>query len=226
MYFYLGMYFALSTLGRFVLSAPVPETQHTLDVKDMEVMRSSEFQDAAENALSLITKILSDIPAVHKSLIHTTTLSLDESDLSTLQFLKDSLALPEPSPLQPLSDKFKLDVSLGRIAEGLKLHKTLLKVISELVHFKPKKLNDFLYDLRDSLLHVHKMQHVIKAVNGPEKVSESQLQEDLAPKLKNEYVSQVAAHLALIQLRQFAKDVSRSLQSMIISPVEQETQDS
>lgn len=36
------------------------------------------------------------------------TLSLDESDLSTLQFLKETLDLPEPSPLQPLSDKFKL----------------------------------------------------------------------------------------------------------------------
>lgn len=70
------------------------------------------------------------------------------------------------------------------------------------------------------------MQHLIKAVNGPEKVSESQLREDLAPKLENEYLSQVAAHLALIQLREFAKDVSRSLQSMILSPVEDVTQDS
>lgn len=54
-----------------MLPAPVPETQHTLDTKDMEVMRSSEFQDAAENALSLIMKIISKIPAVHKSLIYT-----------------------------------------------------------------------------------------------------------------------------------------------------------
>ncbi|XP_060746980.1 uncharacterized protein LOC132859978 [Tachysurus vachellii] len=226
MCFFLGMFLALSTLGRFVLLAPLPETQHMLDIKDMEVMRSSEFQDNAENAYSLVTKILIEIPAVHKSLIHTETLSLNESDLSSLQILKNFLGLPEPSPLQPLSDKFTLDVSLGRIVEGLKLHKILLKVISELEHFKVKKPNEILYDLRDAILHIHKMQHLIKAVNGPEKVSESQLQEDLAPKLENEYMSQVATHLALIQLRQFTKDVSRSLHSMIISPAELEGQDS
>lgn len=69
-------------------------------------------------------------------------------------------------------------------------------------------------------------QHFIKAANGPEKVTESQLREDLAPKIENEYISQVAAHLALIQLREFTRDVSRSLQSMIISPVEHEPEDS
>ncbi|XP_053495845.1 uncharacterized protein LOC128616962 [Ictalurus furcatus] len=219
MYFYLGLYLALSTLGRSVLPAPL---------KDMGVMRSPEFQDAAESTLSLITKILGEIPAVHKSLIHTTTLSLDESDLSTLQYLKEFLDLPEPSPLQPLSNKFKLDVSLGQIDEGLKLQETLLKVIGELAHFKFKKPKPegLLYDLRDALLHVHRMQHLIKAVKGDEKVSESRLKEDLEPKLEKEYTSQVAAHLALIRLRHFAKDVSRSLQSMLISPEEQGTQDS
>lgn len=69
------------------------------------------------------------------------------------------------------------------------------------------------------------MQHLIKAPKGPEKVSESQLQTDLAPKLVNEYVSQVAVHLALIQLRQFGRDVSRNLQSMVVSTPEPEAQD-
>lgn len=64
------------------------------------------------------------------------------------------------------------------------------------------------------------MQHLINAPKGAEKVTESQLQTDLAPKLENEYDSQVAAHLALIQLRDFSRDVSRSLQCMIISPPE------
>lgn len=36
------------------------------------------------------------------------SLSLDQSDLSALQYLKETLDLPEPSPLQPLSDKFNL----------------------------------------------------------------------------------------------------------------------
>ncbi|XP_027032648.1 uncharacterized protein LOC113662157 [Tachysurus fulvidraco] len=225
MYVFLGMFLALSTSGRFVLLAPLPETL-TPDIKDMEVMRSPEFQDNAENAYSLVTKILMEIPAVHKSLIHIETLSLNESDLSSLQILKKFLGLPEPSPLQPLSDKFTLEVSLGRIVEGLKLHKILLKVISELEHLKVKKPSELLYDLRDAILHIHKMQHLIKAVNGPEKVTESQLREDLTPKLENEYRSQVATHLALIQLRQFTKDVSRSLHSMIISPAEPEGQES
>ncbi|KAM9462449.1 colony stimulating factor 3 (granulocyte) a [Clarias gariepinus] len=220
MYFYLGAFLALSTLGSFVLPAPVPETQPTLDIKDMEVMRSPEFQDAAESAFSLITKILSEIPAVHKSIIHTPSLSLDQSDLSALQYLKETLDLPEPSPLQPLSDKFNLESSLSHMVEGLKLHKTLLKVIAELPHFQSKKPSELQYDLRDALLHLHKMQHLIKAVKTPEKVSESQLKEDLAQRVKSDYMSQVAAHLTLLQLRGFAKDVSRSLQTLIISEQE------
>ncbi|KAI5619690.1 colony stimulating factor 3 (granulocyte) a [Silurus asotus] len=223
MYAFLGLCLALSAFGGVVLPLPVPQPQHTLD---MEVTRGSDFQDAAEGALSLITKILGEIPAVHKSLIHIMTLSLNESDLSALQFLKESLGLPQPSPLQPISDDLTLETSLGRIAEGLKLHKFLLKVITEQVHFKSKEPSGILYDLRDTVLHVHKMQHLIKASIGPEKVSESQLREDLAPKLEKGYMSQVAAHLTIIQLREFAKDVSRSLQSMIITSVEQEIQDS
>ncbi|TTY54608.1 hypothetical protein Baya_16523 [Bagarius yarrelli] len=226
MYLFFGMFLALSTLRRFALSAPLPELGLTPSSQDMEVMKSSAFQDAAENAHSLISKILIEIPAAHKSLIYTTTLSLEESDLSSLQFLKESLGLPQPSPLQPISDKFKLDLSLGRIVEGLKLHKTLLKVIGELSDSKSDKLKELLYDLRDALLHVHKMQQLIKAANGPDKVTESQLREDLAPKLKNQYLSQVATHLALIQLKQFTQDASRSLQNMIISPLESESQDS
>ncbi|XP_053367790.1 uncharacterized protein LOC128541409 isoform X2 [Clarias gariepinus] len=186
----------------------------------MEVMRSPEFQDAAESAFSLITKILSEIPAVHKSIIHTPSLSLDQSDLSALQYLKETLDLPEPSPLQPLSDKFNLESSLSHMVEGLKLHKTLLKVIAELPHFQSKKPSELQYDLRDALLHLHKMQHLIKAVKTPEKVSESQLKEDLAQRVKSDYMSQVAAHLTLLQLRGFAKDVSRSLQTLIISEQE------
>lgn len=64
------------------------------------------------------------------------------------------------------------------------------------------------------------MQHLIKAVKTPEKVSESQLKEDLAQRVKSDYMSQVAAHLTLLQLRGFAKDVSRSLQTLIISEQE------
>lgn len=70
-----GMYFALSTLGGFVLPAPLPTNHQILNLKDMEVIRSSEFQDATENAFSLITKILDEIPAVHESMISSTVRS-------------------------------------------------------------------------------------------------------------------------------------------------------
>ncbi|KAF5891041.1 granulocyte colony-stimulating factor isoform X2, partial [Clarias magur] len=156
MYFYLGAFLALSAVGRFVLPAPLPETRPTLDIKDMEAVRNPEFQDAAESASSLMAKILAEIPAVHKSLIHTTTLSLNERDLGALQYLKETLDLPEPSPLQPPTDKFNLESSLSHMVEGVKLHKTLLKVIAELPHFRFKKPGELLYDLRDALPHLHK----------------------------------------------------------------------
>lgn len=58
----------------------------------------------------------------------------------------------------PSTQSFQ-DVSLGQIDEGLKLQETLLKVIGELAHFKFKKPKPegLLYDLRDALLHIHRV---------------------------------------------------------------------
>lgn len=70
------------------------------------------------------------------------------------------------------------------------------------------------------------MQLLIKAAKEAEVVTESQLRTDLAPKLENEFNCQVAAHLALIQLKEFSWDVSRRLKSMIFSAPEDEAQDS
>ncbi|KAL7869963.1 hypothetical protein AOLI_G00139510 [Acnodon oligacanthus] len=208
MHLFLGLPLALCALS-LVSPAPIPEPW-----KDMQ---DPEFQEAVESGHSLIRKILDDITKVHKSWIPT-GLSLDKKDSSKLEFLKTHLNLPEAPALKPLSDSFTLGACLNQIAKGLKLHQTLLTVVSKLSPAKSEMVEELLCDISDLLLQVHKMQDLKKLLSNPEPqaVSVSQLQETLAPKLSDEYKSHVAAHLTLLQLRDFSKDVSRTFRSMTV----------
>ncbi|KAI4899436.1 hypothetical protein NFI96_018733, partial [Prochilodus magdalenae] len=188
-------------------------------------MQDPEFQEAVENAHSLISKILLDIPEVHKSWITSESLSLDRNDSTKLQYLKEVLNLPVAPALKPLSVNFTLDACLSQIVEGLRLHQTLLEVVSNLRRTKSASLDGLLYDIRDLLVHIRKMQSLKSMTSSPETqtVQKSQLQEALAPHLSDDYTSQVAAHLALLQLRDFARDVYRSLRSMTLPDPDSQT---
>ncbi|XP_062859129.1 colony stimulating factor 3 (granulocyte) a [Trichomycterus rosablanca] len=161
-----------------------------------------------------MTRILNKIPEVNDWI--SGGLKLEKSDLSELQYLKDILNFSEVPVLEPLSDNFTLETCLNRIVKGLEYHKTLLKVISKLGHFKSEELDGLLYDIRDLLVQIHKMQKLIEAANVSEQLSESQMEADLLLKLDTTYMTKVAAHLALIQLKMFGENVSRTLRSMIV----------
>ncbi|XP_072523920.1 colony stimulating factor 3 (granulocyte) a [Salminus brasiliensis] len=208
MHLFLGLPLTLCVLS-LASSAPVLESRRD--------MQDPKFEDAVENGHSLISKILSNLPAVHKSWIHSESLSLDRNDSGKLQYLKDILNLPTAPALKPLSDDFTLAACLGQIAEGLRLHQTTLTVVNKLALVKSEKVDGLLYDIRDLLTQVQKMQKLTGTTSAPETqaVAENQLQTNLAPRLQDEYTSQVAAHLVLLQLRDFSQDVSRSFRSII-----------
>ncbi|KAL7857436.1 hypothetical protein SRHO_G00163350 [Serrasalmus rhombeus] len=208
MYLFLELSLALCVLS-LVSSAPIQEPW-----KDMQ---DPEFQEAVESGHSLIRKILDDITELHNSWIPK-GLSLDKKDSSKLKFLKTHLNLPEAPAIKPLSDSFTLGACLSQIAKGLKLHQTLLTVVSKLSPAKSEMVDGLLCDIRDLLLQVRKMQDLKNLLSNPEPqtVSESQLQETLAPKLSDEYNKHVAAHLTLLQLRDFSQEVSRTFRSMTV----------
>ncbi|XP_026874437.1 colony stimulating factor 3 (granulocyte) a [Electrophorus electricus] len=200
MYLCLGSYLALCALAASVGCAPIMQ----------------DSQDNAENGHSLITKILNDIPAAHKSWINIASMSLDEVD--KFQYLKEQLNFPAAPRLQLISDNFTLHDCLSRISEGLSLHKALLKVIRKKMTSASAEVNELLFDIRDLALLVQKMRTLAPApaAGAPpvRVISENRLEEDLRPGLSSEYLVKLAAHLTLLQLRQFGQDVSRSFQSM------------
>ncbi|XP_076851116.1 colony stimulating factor 3 (granulocyte) a [Brachyhypopomus gauderio] len=202
MYIYLGSTcLALCILVASVGSAPI--------------MQDSEFQDTVENGHSLITKILDDIPAVHKSWIYAESMSLDEID--KFQYLREQLNIPDVPGLIPISDD--LDACLIQISEVLRLHRALLKVISNKMTSTSTSADDLRYDIRDLLSVVHKMWTLTKRPAGSvwpaQAVSDGKLEAELGPRLSTDYKVQVAAHLVLVQLRQFGQEVQRSLHSLL-----------
>ncbi|XP_036427665.1 colony stimulating factor 3 (granulocyte) a [Colossoma macropomum] len=208
MHLFLGLPLALCALS---LVSPAPIQEPWKDMQD------TEFQEAVESGHSLTRKILDDINKLHKSWVHT-SFSLDEKVSSKLEYLKKILDLPAAPAIKPLSDSFTLSACLSQIAKGLKLHQTLLTVVSKLSHTKSEMVDGLLCDIRDLLLQVRKMQDLKNLPSDQETqaVSESQLQETLAPKISDEHISHVAAHLTLHQLREFGKDVRRTFRSMTV----------
>uniref|UniRef100_A0AAY5EDY4 Uncharacterized protein n=1 Tax=Electrophorus electricus TaxID=8005 RepID=A0AAY5EDY4_ELEEL len=152
-----------------------------------------DSQDNAENGHSLITKILNDIPAAHKSWINIAV---------RLAFLDRSV----PCAVHDC---------LSRISEGLSLHKALLKVIRKKMTSASAEVNELLFDIRDLALLMRTLAPAPAAGAPPVRViSENRLEEDLRPGLSSEYLVKLAAHLTLLQLRQFGQDVSRSFQTV------------
>ncbi|KAL6474866.1 hypothetical protein MHYP_G00159060, partial [Metynnis hypsauchen] len=198
-----GLPLALCALS---LVSPAPIQEPWKDMQD------PEFQEAVESGHSLIKKILDDITKLQKSWIPT--------GLSPkLEFFKTHFDLPKAPAIKPYCyETFTLGVCLNQIAEGLKLHQTLLTVVSKLSPVKSEMVNELQCDINDLLLQVRKMQDLKNLLSNPEHqaVLESQLQETLAPKLSNEYKKHVAAHLTLVQLRDFSEDVSRTFRNMTV----------
>ncbi|KAK7134424.1 hypothetical protein R3I93_017743 [Phoxinus phoxinus] len=190
----------LFTLVGIVGSAPVSQK---LDIMDKETI---------EQAHSLISKILEDIPTVHTAWINSKSLTLgDNSNRLHLQFLKTRM-IPSAPVLQNISSNFSLETCFAHIVKGLQLHLNLLKEISKSTMLNQTvKVTELQVEIRDLLFLIKKLQ---EQAGFDQSQQASDKHHDLAKHLTTEYITQVAAHLTLQQLQDFSSDVLRSILSM------------
>ncbi|KAG1925339.1 colony stimulating factor 3 (granulocyte) a [Pimephales promelas] len=189
----------LFTLVGIVGSAPVSQK---LDIMDKETI---------EQAHSLISKILKDIPTVHTAWINSKSLTLgNNSTRLQLQFLKTQM-IPSAPVLQNISSNFSLETCFAHIVKGLQLHLNLLKEISNSTMLN-QTVNELPTEIRDLLLLIKKLQ---KQAGFDQSKQASDKHHDLTKHLTSEYMTEVAAHLILQQLQDFSSDVLRSILSLI-----------
>uniref|UniRef100_A0A8C1H847 Colony stimulating factor 3 (granulocyte) a n=2 Tax=Cyprinus carpio TaxID=7962 RepID=A0A8C1H847_CYPCA len=202
----------LVTLVGIVASAPISDK---LDIMN---------KDTIEQAHSLINKILQDIPTTHAAWIKSKSLTLGDSKARLeLEFLKKDMYIPSAPVLQLISNNFSMETCLANITKGLQLHLNLLKEISNATTLaQTDQVKDLQAEIYELLLLIEELQN--QAGFDPSKQAsdeESQTPEhDLAKRLTNEYLTQVAAHLTLQQLQDFSCDILRSIHSMTSSLAE------
>uniref|UniRef100_H3C3G7 Uncharacterized protein n=1 Tax=Tetraodon nigroviridis TaxID=99883 RepID=H3C3G7_TETNG len=178
-----------------VRSAPVGSADLTLDLTDV-----------AEPARTLVQKILKDIPVAHAVAVSSRGLTLESSQPTNLQLMTESLGLPVAPLLKLPSDHFTLDMCVSRMLVGCQMFQRLLAVLSE----KLDGLMDLKVTLRDLVTHITKMKETLGLdVDGSEALTV-----DVASRLHGDYEAQMAAHLALVQLRSFCHDLTRSLRAI------------
>ncbi|KAG5854932.1 hypothetical protein ANANG_G00043260 [Anguilla anguilla] len=192
-----------------VLAAPLTE----FSLKDGALMERPDFLRAVEHSQSLVNKILKDIPDTHKSCVSSKSLTLHPtlqpiSEPSNLQFMEDSLKIPRAPVLKGLSDEFTLEMCLKHISEGLQMYQDVLSTLHNRVS-NPEKMKGMHADVRDLLAQITKMQELCRFETGAKYGGSG-----LASRLSGDFEVQVAAHLSLLQLQDFGRDVFRSLRNM------------
>ncbi|XP_073671966.1 colony stimulating factor 3 (granulocyte) a isoform X2 [Paramisgurnus dabryanus] len=164
--------------------------------------------DTLEQAHSLISKILEDIPKAHASWINNSNLNLGSSD-KELQHLKEEFV-----PSAPVLESISLETCLDHIFEGLKLHLNLLTEIRKANKLqKIQQVAELQAGIEDLLILINKLQNEAGFERSLH-LLDDQIQtsvQDLAKKLTSEFKAEVAAHLTLQQLQKFSNDVLRSI---------------
>ncbi|XP_068605532.1 granulocyte colony-stimulating factor-like isoform X2 [Brachionichthys hirsutus] len=169
------------------------------------------FREAAESAKMLVEKILEDIVIVHAATVHTEGLTLKPSaPAATLQTMAASLGVPAAPVLKPLSEHFTLDACLSRMLAGSRLYQGLMGVLSG----RLGGLGDLQADLRDLQTSIDKIKQLAQTDGGGAADDGPYSGLDLASHLHGNYEVQVAAHLALVQLRSFCHDLVRGLRAI------------
>ncbi|XP_058477055.1 colony stimulating factor 3 (granulocyte) a [Solea solea] len=186
----------MASLGR---SAPLPTESGAL-------VADPAFQEAVERSRSLTQKILLAIPDTHSACIHTETLQLNSPDNAKLEIMAANIGIPAAPVLRALSENFTLRTCLRNMTEGLQLHRALLSAISERL---PNKMTELTSDIKDLSIQINKMQKMV--------YKEAAVQPTPTPaplQLQGEYEVQVAAHLILVQLQSFGRDMDRCLRTL------------
>ncbi|XP_047428237.1 granulocyte colony-stimulating factor-like [Mugil cephalus] len=160
------------------------------------------FREAAEQAKTLVEKILQDIPAVHRATVNSESMN-PSSPTTNLQVMATSMGIPASPVLKPLSERFTLDLCVSRMLEGSQLYHGLLGDLSK----KLSGLEDLRVDLRDLQTHISKMKDAAQlGGDGSE--------QNPSLNLQSSFDVQVAAHVTLTQLRSFCHDLVRSLRAI------------
>ncbi|CAM4708056.1 unnamed protein product [Leuciscus chuanchicus] len=198
-----ALLFTLVGIVGIVRSAPVPQKS---DIMDKETI---------EQAHSLISEILKDIPIVHTAWINSKSLTLGHNSTRLqLQYLKTQM-IPSAPVLQNISSNFSLETCFAHIVKGLQLHLNLLKEISKSTMLnQTDEVKGLQAEIRDLLHLIDKLQ---KQAGFDQSKQESDNHHDLTKHLTGKYMTQVAAHLTLQQLQDFSSDVLRCILSMTIS---------
>ncbi|XP_034426689.1 colony stimulating factor 3 (granulocyte) a isoform X2 [Hippoglossus hippoglossus] len=184
----------MATLAR---SAPLPAGS--------ALVEGPQFQELLQRSRSLAHKILLSVPDAHRSCIHTETLQLDSTENAKLEIMAANIGILPAPVLRAVSENFTLNTCLTRMSEGLQLHRALLSAVSERLQSK-NKVTELMADIRDLTIQINKMLQKEGAVQpSPTPV---------ALRLHGEYEVQVAAHLTLVQLQSFGRDVTRCLRNL------------
>lgn len=157
-----------------------------------------------ERGVSLVKKILNDIPRVHEAYVKKTGLDLElSSESHDLEYLLSDFGIPAPPVLKSISEEFTLTMSLSHMVEGLDLHHELLQDIMSSTETRDSLLAD-IKELADQIKEMQKL------VQIPVTVCKRNLP-DFSSRLNSNYKVQVAAHLSLQQLNRFTQAVFRGL---------------
>ncbi|KAG7317428.1 hypothetical protein KOW79_019726 [Hemibagrus wyckioides] len=168
--------------------------------------QTSDFKSNVQDAQSLVSKMLKNIPAAQKSCVkqHFT------NDPFSLEYIRETLAIPPAPKLAPISETHTMEMNLGRISEGLQLHQHLLQEVKVKVDCAGE-LKVLLAEISELNTHISKVQSLAGIpVSNPQLDSGSVL----TALGKDNYTLNVGVHLLLEQLRAFAQDTVRSLREI------------
>ncbi|XP_043958471.1 colony stimulating factor 3 (granulocyte) a [Gambusia affinis] len=182
-------------------SAPLPESGSAL-------VEDPQFQEILQRSRSLTQKILDSIADTHSSCVHTETLKLDSSDIGRFSTMATNIGIPPAPVLSNVSENFTLETSLRVMHDGLQLHQGLLSSIAPRLAEKDKVVA-LMSDVRDLKIQITKMKKMNQSHTAAPPTSGS-----VELRLPGEFEVQVAAHLTLVQLKTFSRDVARCLRSL------------
>ncbi|XP_023197156.1 uncharacterized protein LOC102218830 isoform X1 [Xiphophorus maculatus] len=180
-------------------SAPLRESASAL-------VEDPQFQEILQRSRSLTHKILDSIADTHSSCVHTETLKLDSSDIGRFSTMATNIGFP-PAPVV-VSENFTLETVLRVMHDGLQLHQGLLSSIGPRLAEKDKVVA-LMSDVRDLKNQIAKMQKMNQSHTAAPPTSGS-----VELRLPGEFEVKVAAHLTLVQLQAFSRDVERCLRSL------------
>ncbi|XP_034154604.1 uncharacterized protein LOC117595875 isoform X2 [Pangasianodon hypophthalmus] len=168
--------------------------------------QNSDFKSNVQDAQSLVNKMLKNIPAVHKSCVK----KQFTSDPFSLEYIRETLAIPSPPKLAPISETHTLEMNLGRISEGLQLHQHLLQEVKEKVDCSGE-LTPLLAEISELNTHINKVQALAGIPASKPQLGSVSVLSALS---KDDYNLNVGVHLLLEQLRAFAQDTARALREI------------